>query len=373
MSRKGAATALALVASIGAACAYNTRFEDCTIRCDSNGAACPDGLSCGAESFCRAPGTIGTCSTILGDAGVDALADALVQQPLSCEGLAATCGPSGNDSCCDMAMPIPGGTYYRSYDVASDAMFPDMSYPATVSSFMLDKYEVTVGRFRKFVEAGMGTQANPPAAGAGAHTVIPDSGWDPSWDGDLATDAIALGSAIQCDATYATWTAAPGPRENLPINCVTWYEAVAFCAWDGGYLPTEAEWNYAAAGGAEQRAYPWSSPPGNLAIDCSYANEAVTCVPPGVLTQVGSTSPKGDGLWGHTDLAGNAWEWVLDWSAPYADPCVDCADLTAADLRIVRGGSLNDAVTSLRTAYRLNGGPSSGRFGLVGFRCAQDF
>ncbi len=48
-----------------------------------------------------------------------------------------------------------------------------------------------------------------------------------------------------------------GSNENQPINCVTWYEAFAFCISDGGYLPTAAEWNYAAAGGSDQRAYPF--------------------------------------------------------------------------------------------------------------------
>ena len=91
---------------------------------------------------------------------------------------------------------------------------------------------------------------------------------------------------------------APGANESLPINCITWYEAFAFCAWDGGFLPTEAEWNYAAAGGSEQRAYPWSNPPTSTTIDCSHANydDCAALREPagdGAVNRVGSESPAG--------------------------------------------------------------------------------
>src|SRR6187549_509212 len=80
---------------------------------------------------------------------------------LSCKALPATCGASGTDDCC-RSLLTPGGTYYRSYDNVDHF---DRSFPATVSDFYLDKYEVTVGRFRAFVDAGMGTRKNPPAVG----------------------------------------------------------------------------------------------------------------------------------------------------------------------------------------------------------------
>ena len=57
--------------------------------------------------------------------------------------------------------------------------YADSTNPATVSDFLLDKYETTVGRFRAFVKAGMGTQAQPPSPSAGANPHLPASGWDP--------------------------------------------------------------------------------------------------------------------------------------------------------------------------------------------------
>jgi formylglycine-generating enzyme required for sulfatase activity len=61
-------------------------------------------------------------------------------------------------------------------------------YPATVSTFGLDKYEITVGRFRQFVDAGHGTRAQPPASGAGGRTLngmANQGGWEPAWNANL--------------------------------------------------------------------------------------------------------------------------------------------------------------------------------------------
>jgi len=165
---------------------------------------------------------------------------------LSCGTLEPTCGPTGTSPCCESPL-VPGGMFYRSYDGVG---YNDSSYAATVSTFRLDKYEVTVGRFREFVNAGMGTQQNPPPSGAGGLTLnglADQGGWDTAWNGSLPLISGALITRLKCDVNFQTWSDTPTGNENRPINCIDWYVAMAFCIWDGGFLPTEAEWNYAAA------------------------------------------------------------------------------------------------------------------------------
>lgn len=280
--------------------------------------------------------------------------------PSSCQGLPATCG--GARSCCT-SNSVAGGTFNRSNDG---------TYPATVTTFKLDVFEVTVGRFRTFVNAGKGTQASPPAAGAGAHPTVAASGWNATWNASLPATTAALKTALACDAAYPAWTDAAGANETRAMNCLSWFEAFAFCAWDGARLPTEAEWNYAAAGGSEQRIHAWGATidqtkaaydcggagPGN----CTFAN----------LKPVGSFSPQGDGKWGQADLTGNVWEYTLDYSAvPYRLlACADCADLQPAMYRTFRGGSFANDRDYQGTAVRLERSPGIADYD-VGVRCAR--
>jgi formylglycine-generating enzyme required for sulfatase activity len=286
----------------------------------------------------------------------------------SCEGLAETCGPSSNESCCKSPV-VTGGTYDRSNRTA---------YPATVSDFRLDKYEITVGRFRKFVAA---YAQNMIAEGAGKNpNNASDPGWDIAWNSGLPADRAALVSAVKCYPGYQTWTDDAGANETLPMNCIDWDEAFAFCIWDGGRLPTETEWNYAAAGGSEQRFYPWGGtapgPNTNLAVyGCYYGGLGCTGV--GNIAPVGSAS-AGNGLYGQADLAGNVWEWNLDWADYSYEPvCVNCAQTveTFSDLwplgngRVVRGGGFYDGAALLFTGIQNDGGP--GRNSFFGARCAR--
>ena len=302
-------------------------------------------------------------------------------EPPSCAGGGSgksDCGPTANESCC-ASLPVTGGTFKRSYDGVT---FTDASFPATVSSFKLDKYEVTVGRFRQFVDAWVGGWR--PAAGAGRHTHLNggnglaaiggghEPGWDTTWEDLLASTKLAWDTSLACVAPGTqTWTSTAGSNEKRPLNCVAWQEALAFCTWDGGFLPSEAEWNYAAAGGSEQRVYPWSTPANSTTIDCSHAtyNDGASCSASGP-KGVGSASP-GNGKWGHADLGGNVWEWALDWGASYSSECSDCTNLTLpASRKAIRGGGYTVSASLVAASYRSDAPPESRGFG-IGIRCAR--
>lgn len=121
----------------------------------------------------------------------------------------------------------------------------------------------------------------------------------------------------------------PGVNECKPIREDTWYLAFLYCHAQGKRLPTEAEWEYAAAGGNEERTYAW----GSASPTCTLANYS-GC---GGLTDVGM-HPTGVGRWGHHDLSGSMFERILDFAGTFPNPCVDCANLSEGAWQ-VKGGS----------------------------------
>ena len=153
---------------------------------------------------------------------------------------------------------------------------------------VLEAAHVPVPRYAgagKHVHLNLGKGLN--AVGGGYET-----GWVASWTSSLATTA----SGWDMKLSGGTWSPAPGSIENRPITNVTWFDAYAFCIWDGGFLPSEAEWNYAAAGGNEQRVYPWSLkyPPGSNDVSCAnawYSGCANANTPAGQPIAVGGLSP----------------------------------------------------------------------------------
>jgi formylglycine-generating enzyme required for sulfatase activity len=296
-----------------------------------------------------------------------------------------------------------GGTFDRSYsalpasngaDAATGGPTADAatqgSDPATISSFRLDKYDVTVGRFRAFVNAALSADGGlswVPSPGAGKHATLDggqglanvgptdagvthEVGWLAGDDANIAPTA----SNLAC-SSLGTWTASASAADNLPINCVNWWEASAFCIWDGGFLPTETEWEYAAVGGNQQRPYPWgSADPGTAnqyaIYNCNYPTSTADCATVASIAPVG-TAALGAGPWGQLDVVGEMWQWTADWfQNAYVDPCVDCASLTGGSSRVVRGGSFRDDATNLSPTYRNANDPSL-RNDFIGFRCAR--
>jgi formylglycine-generating enzyme len=301
---------------------------------------------------------------------------------------------TGSESCC-ASVEVPGGTYYRTYTNSGSGPTGEADQ-AAVSSFKLDKYLVTVGRFRQFVNAVLPPDGGTgwlPSPGSGMHTYLSggglvnsaddagiayETGWDTSWNGNIAPTSANLA----CNGSSSTWTDVVGSNENLPIECVNWYEAYAFCIWDGGFLPSEAEWEYAAAGGSQQLEYPWgSAAPGagtQYAIyGFNYAGTSNTGSPTD-LAPVGTTT-LGAGRWGQFDMAGEVWEWNLDAYATYVDPCMDCAYLAAPSSQVLRGCDFNDPASYLLPPIRNFAGPTdrsvSGYnyydYTAIGLRCAR--
>jgi len=230
-----------------------------------------------------------------------------------------------------------------------------------VDSFALDAFEVTVGRMRAFVDAFDGLTL---AEDEGAHPLIMASGWQEAFEAALPSSAADLRASLACDDD-ATWSDTPDGREAFPINCVNWAVAFAYCAKTGGRLPTEAEWEYAAAGGSENRLYPWGG-------DAPSAHVA-RYFPAGQLIAAGELG-GGAGRYGNFDLAGNVWEWVLDWldTGWYSGDgatCDNCARVTTGTHRAIRGGAYTYQEVTLRAAARSGQEPAT-RDKAIGFRCA---
>ena len=338
-----------------AATSCAAQHKNCGTISDACGGLLPCG-SCQSPEVCGGDGIANVC--------------AAQQTPPSCQGggqgAGHTCGTT-NDDCCS-SLAVTGGSYNRDNDA---------SFPGLVSDFRLDRYLVSVGRFRAFIAAGRGIQTSPPSDWSGGTPAITNSGWNPSWKTTLATSTPTLEASLrdgaQCNygTSYGTWTNDPSQADNNPINCLTWYEAMAFCSWDGGWLPTEEQLDYAQVGGSEQRVFPWSVPPASSNIDYSFANFLNLSGAPNYPIAVGSKSPKGDGRWGQTDLVGNEGEWTMDvWNSPYAlTSCSDCAYLgSASTLRVVRSAGWNE---SWETAPYRRAAGEGGRDSFVGFRCAR--
>lgn len=252
----------------------------------------------------------------------------------------ALCAPTSPDSAQDLPLQllldkrqqmldIPRGTFLMgSNDSGYDDEKPE--HRVTIDGFKMDKYEVTVAQYQRFITA---TNYRLPR----------------DWEEQIQ-------------------------NSHHPVVNVSWEDATAYAQWAGKRLPTEAQWEYAARGG-------YTGLEGNPKYQFPWGNEASHDQANYWLTAgrdqwektspVGSFPPNGYGLY---DMTGNVWEWCADWyDEAYYQNSLDRNPTGPTDgtSRVLRGGSWIDYPEGLRCAVRYWDYPSVG-ISYVGFRCVRD-
>ncbi len=231
---------------------------------------------------------------------------------------------------------VPAGNFTMGFpaDLGSDVKRPQRA--VYLDAFYIDKTEVTNAQFARCVDAGK------------------------------------CGAPTTCDWGSPTYGVAW--KTDHPVVCVSWDDAMVYCAWAGKRLPTEAEWEKAARG-TDGRVYPW----GNKEPDCGRLNywgndQAGGCV--GNTAPVASY-PSGASPYGALDMAGNVSEWVADWydESYYAHaPRNNPTGPGSGSMRVFRGssrGSWGGISTSDGRVDSYSSTTPDVRFDDLGFRCAR--
>ena len=246
----------------------------------------------------------------------------LVEPPTSKDGAPMVEVPAGS-----FPMGVPAGARDGGRD----------EYPrhdVFVDTFVIDKFEVTNGRYLEFVKStGHRVPQNPrnPARNL--------------WQGDSITDSLI----------------------DRPVINVDWFDAEAYCRWAGKRLPTEAEWEKAAKGTSDRR-FPW----GNVEPTSKHLNYNQQWIGERTLMPVGSYE-AGKSPYGLYDMAGNVWEWVNDWyDARYYEksPKKNPKGPDTGTKKVIRGAGWQNESPTVRIFTRVESDPAV-RNESTGFRCAS--
>lgn len=303
---------------------------------------------------------------------------------------------------------INGGTYMMGADnkQASPDEYP--KHEVSVDGFWMDVTEVTNAQFEKFVAAsGYKTTAEQKPDWEELKKQLPPGTEKPADDQLVPASLVfhAPNHAVKLTdysmwwewKQGADWKHPQGPssdikgKEYYPVVHISWYDAQAYCKWAGKRLPTEAEWEWAARGGLQNKIYPWGDEPvdagkpkanswqGNFPVLNTLRDKYYRTSP------VKSFAPNGYGLF---DMAGNVWEWCADYyhsdyykevkndkgiTNPRGPSASFDPDEPYAMKRVLRGGSFlcNDTYCSgYRVARRMKSTEDTS-MEHTGFRCVS--
>lgn len=277
---------------------------------------------------------------------------------------------------------IEAGTFYFQVYTSGGALVDATA--RTDYTLAIDVDEVTVGRFQGWLDAGMQIPAGNTALDPSSR--YPAMNWDGAWD--TAAKDTGYGNPALCN-TPGTKGADGGDQlptfddadPSLPMSCVTWEQALAFCWWDKRKrLPTDTEWRIVATSEGRRSPYPWGSSAPSSCKFAIYNNDGVTfCNFP----QAAGSTTQGATLDGVHDIVGSLNEWLWDVQAgnAYAYPPDAGTDYPGPALpsgqnnsRLYVGGDYTVGPTD-RLMQVLQAGPTSSspeeHFNATGWRCAK--
>ena len=234
------------------------------------------------------------------------------------------------------------------------------AHPVLLAPFSIARAAVTNSEFAAFVDDG----------GYQRRELWCDAGWE--WRNSAGADAPVYWVKQVGQWLQRVYDRLEPLSPNSAVIHVNWYEADAWCRWAGRRLPTEAEWEQAAAttpadSGGNKRTYPWGEDaPDALRANLLQWSSAVADV---------AACPDGDSGWGCRQMTGNVWEWTADWFIPYPgfvrDPYEEYSEPWFGNHKVLRGGCYATSASLLRNTWRNFYTPDR-RDVFAGFRTCAD-